>query len=371
MQVLVTVYDWLAQKHLAAPWPSWMPLGWPLHVVQAALALVGTLVTVWVARRYLYRLLQRLVGRTKTEIDDKLLEQARTPAGRALGLLGLYLTVGLLPLPEGAHNVVQGALYALGALVAVQLLLGALSIALAEYTERTRDRADARLARDFLPLLRKTATAVVVLAAVASVLKHFGQDPTALLGLLGVGSLAVGFAARAVLENTFAGFVILLDRPFRPGDRIRTANGQVGDVIDIGIRATQLKLADGNVLIVPNAEFVSSPVVNFAYPNRSARGAVEVGVAYGTDLEKAKALMVEAAQALPEVLREPGPAAVIVALADSAVTLKLGFLCADYSDVTGTEDELRQRILQTFAQVGIDIPFPQRVVHVVGTAGPR
>jgi len=370
MHAISELYDWLSQRTLTEPSPSWLPLGWPLRLVWASVALLATALAVWGARHFLWQLLQRLVSRTATRVDDAVLATARVPVTRLLGVSGLHVTAGLLPLPEAVRKVLQGVLYAVGALVVVQLMLAGLRIALHEYMERTAARADARLARDFIPLVSKAGTAMVVLTAFALVLSHFGQDPTALLGILGVGTFALGFAAKAILENTFAGFVILLDRPFRPGDRIRTANGQVGDVIDIGLRATQVKLLDGNVLIVPNAEFVSSQVVNFAYPNRTTRGGVDVGVAYGSDLERAKTLLLEAARGAPAVLADPPPGCAIVAFGENAVSLRVGFACADYTEVGAAEDEVRARVAASFAKAGVEIPLPQRVVQLQDGARP-
>ncbi|MFI5289764.1 MAG: mechanosensitive ion channel family protein, partial [Polyangia bacterium] len=155
-------------------------------------------------------------------------------------------------------------LYVLGAIVLAQLCTHLSTLLFTTSMTRAPREDRVRFEREYLPLFTKVVGLVVGLILVAVVAKHFGQDITTLIAALGVGSLAIGLAAQQTLGHMIAGFVLLVDRPFRVGDRIRLATGEVGEVLDVGVRATRILMADQNILIVPNADLVNNRVVNLA-----------------------------------------------------------------------------------------------------------
>ena len=134
----------------------------------------------------------------------------------------------------------------------------------------------------------------IALVAVTVLLQHFGVNVASLVVSLGVGSLAIGLAAQDTLANMFGGFTLMLDRPFRVGDRIQLATGEVGDVEAIGMRATRIRTTDEMLLVVPNSALVKDRVVNYNLPSRALTTNVEVDVAYGSPLDAARSLLAEA-----------------------------------------------------------------------------
>ena len=146
-----------------------------------------------------------------------------------------------------------------------------------------------RLEREYVPLAEKATSLAVTFILVIVVAKHFGKDVTSLVAALGVGSLAIGLAAQQTLGNMIAGFVLLVDRPFRPGDRVRLATGEIGEVQLIGVRSTRIRLVDGNQLTVPNAELANSRVVT--YHVLTTHSDVKLTVALGSDVDRVSALL--------------------------------------------------------------------------------
>ncbi len=124
--------------------------------------------------------------------------------------------------------------------------------------------ATLEVAAEFGPLISKLGKIFIALVAVIMVLQHFQVDVSSLVVSLGVGSLAVGLAAQDTLANMFAGFTLLVDRPFRIGEKIRLASGDEGEVRAIGIRATQIRTADQMLLIVPNSLLVKERLLNLS-----------------------------------------------------------------------------------------------------------
>ena len=263
--------------------------------------------------------------------------------------LGAYSATQVAPLPPHIDHVIGGAAYVLGALVLARVVIDVVTLLLTTSVQHVSGEERARLEREYVPLTAKITTLAVSLILVVVVAKHFGQDVTSLIAALGVGSLAIGLAAQQTLGNMIAGFVLLVDRPFRPGDRIRLATGESGEVLEVGVRSTRILLADHNLLIVPNAELVNSRVVNFAQPSSATRGEVKVVVTPGADSERALALLTEAAQAEDRVT--PGSASArISALLPTGIELSAGFEVKAHADVPLVEDRVRRLLLKRFRE---------------------
>ena len=215
----------------------------------------------------------------------------------------------------------------------------------------------------------KIARTVLLVAAVLIALPVVGIDLTVLSvfgGALGVG---LGFGLQKIASNYVSGFIILLDRSIRIGDRLEV-EGRLGVVTKITSRFVVLKSADGSEALVPNEALISSTVINTSYSDKAVWTSLPVGVAYGTDLELALRLLKEAADH-PRVLKDPGPNAFVVEFADSSVNLTLGVWVSDPENgFLGLKSDINMAIWRKFQQHGIQIPFPQREVRLLGDSQP-
>jgi small-conductance mechanosensitive channel len=207
---------------------------------------------------------------------------------------------------------------------------------------------------------------LLLVLAVAIGLPLVGIDLTALSvfgGALGVG---LGFGMQKIAANYVSGFILLLDRSIRMGNLISVGNER-GIVSQITTRYTVLKGMTGIESIVPNETLVGSIVQNETFTDPKVRVSVPIQVSYATDLEKAMAIMVEAAQAQPRVMSDPAPGAFLEAFADSGINLQLGFWIRDPAEGTlGIRSAINMQIWRRFKEEGIEIPFPQREVRVLG-----
>ena len=184
---------------------------------------------------------------------------------------------------------------------------------------------------------------------------------TVLFGALGIG---VGFGLQGVTNNFVSEIILLLERPIKVGDRIEVGNVN-GDVINISPRATTIVTNDNIAIIVPNADFISSKVVNWSYTNRNVRFNFPVGVSYGSDPEQVRSVLLEVARAHHGVLKEPGPSVLFDSFGDSALNFVLRVWTRDFSTVPGVlRSELYFAISRAFKEQGIEIPFPQRDLHI-------
>jgi small-conductance mechanosensitive channel len=220
---------------------------------------------------------------------------------------------------------------------------------------------DGNLRLVFSRLLR----ALLILVAVLIGLPLVGIDLTTLSvfgGALGVG---LGFGLQKIAANYVSGFIILLDRSIRIGNLI-DVTGVRGVVTRITTRYTLLRGLTGVEMIVPNEMLVSSVITNETFTDPKVRIATQVQVAYGCDLERAMAILVEAARAQPRVLADPLPKAFVVVFADSGINLELGFWIADPEEGSmQIKSDIHLAIWKAFREAGIEIPFPQREVRLL------
>ena len=185
--------------------------------------------------------------------------------------------------------------------------------------------------------------------------------PVDVLGLLGVGSVAIGFAFKDILQNFLAGILILLRQPFRIGDQIVFKSFE-GTVEDIETRTTVIKTYDGRRVFVPNGEiFTNAVTVNTAYGLR--RSEHDIGIGYGDDALRAPALIVEALRSVDGVLADPAPEALVMELAGSSVTVRARWWTdAHQHEVLRVRHQAIASIKRQLGDAGIDLPFPTRVV---------
>ena len=315
------------------------------------------------------RILTRAAQRTASTLDDRLVAALKGPVTCVLFLAGAWAAVERLPLAEKWATRVHHGLFVLAVVLVAVALTRAYLILLRWYVTESGRVGGEGPAREFGPLFSNLGKTFVIVIAVIIVLQSLGVDVASLVVSLGVGSLALGLAAKDTLANMFAGFTIMLDRPFHVGDRIQLSTGEVGDVESIGTRVTRLRTVDETLLLVPNSLLVQDRIVNRNRPTRHIVTRVEVGVAYGTDLARARAVLVEAALASPYVEAERPPEALVIRFGDFSVALRVVFWARDQAEQALASSSVHQEIYRRFAEEGIEIPFP--VQRVIQPADPR
>lgn len=341
-------------------------------------AILGFIITLFVitAGKILKWLLntvgKKIILKTETEIDDKVLEIILSRIIALSSIVGIYLGIkelryGLTSQNDNFLNFlryVDNTLY----LVTVIILTTIVIRIVRTITSHTiQSIAEKNKQKDFhqtlSPLVNRIVTIVVIAFTAIVVLEHFNYSVTSLLTILGAGSLALGLAAQDTISNMISGFIIMIDRPFRVGDRIKIPTGEVGDIFEIGLRSTKILDFDNNMLIVPNNELIKTKIVNFAYPVNEIRVIVELGAAYGSDVAHVKQILLSAAKKHPLVLKEPTPEAFLMNFGESALVFRLVCRVATFQDQFVVSENLRVQIYEKFMELKITIPFPQRVIH--------
>jgi small-conductance mechanosensitive channel len=258
----------------------------------------------------------------------------------------------------------NAVLFVLTAVILTILAIRITSTVLMHTMRAYSESQNATLHRALAPLMNRLVMFVIAALAIIVVLDHFGQNVNSLLTLLGAGSLAIGLAAQDTISNMISGFVIMIDRPFHIGDRIRIPSGEEGDVYEIGMRSTTILDFDNNLIVVPNNDLIRTKIVNYSYPTPEHRVTVDVNAAYGTGVDVMKDLMMSAARANTEVMPVPPPEVFLVNLADSSMQYRLVCRVDSFNKKFAVAEQLRIAVYNKMREVNIEIPYPRYVVQL-------
>jgi small-conductance mechanosensitive channel len=318
-------------------------------VALLAASYVGARLVSWVLGR-------AVMAAQHRNVDVRLLQAFKRPLTYALFLVGVHEAIARLPLPPPWDRRTWSPLFVFGALLLTLALSRSFSLVLQWYVSRPHRLVDPEAAREWQPLFQRAGQVFISLVALIAVLQHFGVNVASLVVSLGVGSLALGLAAQDTLSNMFAGFTLMLDRPFRVGDRIQLATGEVGDVESIGMRSTLIKTADDTLLVVPNSLLVKERLVNLSRPARHLSAKIEVSVPYGTDVERARTILAEAVSRSPHVDPQRPPAVHFTRLGEFAITLQVVFWALDFARLAPARSDAYAAVYGALAEAGIAPP---------------
>lgn len=211
-------------------------------------------------------------------------------------------------------------------------------------------------------LSRITQYVIIVIGALVA-FQFVGIDLSGLAVIFGLLSVGIGFGLQNITSNFISGLIILFERPISVGDRV-TVNDIEGDITEINIRSTKVRTVNNVSIIVPNSEFVSRDVINYSHGDSTYRLDINVGVAYSSNLETVLQALQEVADENKDVLTNPRAEVHLISFGDSSWNMQLRCWIADVKDYPRLRNELNQAIVKTFRAHHIEIPFPQRDIHL-------
>ncbi len=261
------------------------------------------------------------------------------------------------------ESIVSEALTLQDWIVAASVLAVAVAagVALQRVIKRAFDRRDADAA--MAATAGRVARNLTILVGLVYALLLLEVRLTPLLGALGIGGLAVAFAAQSILENTFASILLRTRRPFQRGDQITTSEHE-GTVVDVNYRTVVLRTFDGELVFVPCSAVLGNPIVNHTREG-VRRTTLEVGVAYGTDLADAQQVLLRSLAAVEGVRSAPAPEALVLSFDDSQITFALRYWHQpDVASLWRVRSAVAIATKRALDDAGIEIPFPQTDVHL-------
>ncbi|GBF34045.1 potassium efflux system KefA protein [Desulfocucumis palustris] len=331
---------------------------------------LASLLLAWLAGKLWGKITGFISSRTRSELDEKLVEMSCRPvkyvAFFLLMLAGKSIAVEY-PVFQNSKFLgrAEQIAYALLVVVVAWWAVKLVEAVIAWYMDRSLGEQEQGnpVEQHVAMIARQVIKFVVYFVALTIILSYFKISISGLVATAGVASLAVALAAQETLGNMLSGVMIIFDKPFRVGDRIET-NGLIGDVMDIGPRSTRIRTFDNTVMVVPNKDLASSRIINHVFPNPQVTIRLKIGVAYGTDLKQVKELLLGIMGSHPDVLGDPGPAVYFTEFGESSLNLLATCSIADYKEKFRVLDELNMSVKEQFEATGIEIPFPQRDVNL-------
>ena len=229
--------------------------------------------------------------------------------------------------------------------------------------------ATTRLRPDVVYTIKRVIFFALIVLVILTALSLLGVPLTAFAFATGAIAIGVGFGAQNIINNFISGWILMAERPIRIGDFIEIDN-TMGVVELIGTRSTRIRRTDGVHLLVPNSRLLEQTVVNWTLVDMRIRSTVRVGVAYGSPVERVAELILEAVKAQPEVKTSPAISVVFEDFGDSALIFDCYFRChvGGERQLREIRSDIRFRITDLFNRNDITIAFPQRDVHLDGTA---
>lgn len=300
--------------------------------------------------------------KTISKFDDQIVVALRAPSKLFLFSLAIGITLQMSPIVPS----IQAPL-----MVGAKLILIASLFWGVERVLRTIISAETLptpLSDSSRVLLQTISKVLVYSIGLLIILDTLGISITPLLASLGVGSVAIALAAQETLSNLFSGFYILLDKPFRIGDCIKVDGGVEGFVTKIGWRSTHIRLYANNVVVIPNSKLASSIVTNFDFPESETTVIVPVATAYESDLRKVEQVTLEVAflmqNNLPFAALTQPPSVTYTSFGDSGINFNVVLRVKRITDSAPMKHEFIKALHARFKEEGINIPYPQQVVHL-------
>jgi MscS family membrane protein len=331
--------------------------------LRALILVLGSILAAAILDFVLCRILARLAAHTDTDLDDRLISLLHRPIFASAILIGSFLAVRTLELSDAADRIVTGLILTIAVMiwtVSGRKIISTLLDGLSNLADRVQ-WLDSRT----LPLFDNLARLVLFGGAVYCLLVAWDLDLAPWLASAGIIGIAVGFAAKDTLANLFGGLFVIVDSPYKIGDFINLDTGERGQVTKIGLRSTRMLTRDDIEITVPNGVIANAKIVNESGgPWTKSRVAIDVGVAYGSDVDRVREVLMRAAMSVDNVADEPEPRIRFTLMGDSALIFRV--LCWVEQPARRGEsiDSLNTAVYKTLAEEGIQIPFPQRDVHV-------
>ena len=342
------------------------PLPYPLNNPVGAFILN---ICIWAIIAVLFyflvkRVLTIFVQKTETLLDDAIIETIRRPGLIIIVLYGLLHSFMKLDINIGLLASLNTVYMVVFVFTLVYMAYRIFDEILEELTIRKGGRFST-FGTVLKPMFRKIGLTVIIIGGVIFGLTLVGIDVTALLAGAGVAGLVIAFAAQDTLSNFFSGIHLLLDRPFKIGDVILLESGEYCRVENVGMRSTKLySLFDHELIILPNNSIANQKIINIVKPDTRIRKTIEVGVAYGSELDTVKKILMDVALDHEKVIKETGfePVVRFTGFGESSLNFILLVWIDDVMKQWGVISDIHSEIDHRFREAKVTIPFPQRTV---------
>lgn len=310
------------------------------------------------------KIILRLTRKTKTDIDDIIVKRTNKPISIILILIGIRLSLVPLGIRASIMDILEHILSSLTIIVLTYISIAVFGVLIDSWGKKAAERTKSSVDDQILPVLHRFSKIFLSIVGLLFILTVWGIQIGPLLTSLGIAGIAIAFALQNTLGNIFGGMSIILDKSVRVGDAIKIDSETMGTVVDIGLRSTKLKTLDNEMITIPNGKLADSRILNYLNPDPTLRVSVDFSAEYGSDIEKARKVVLETLAKIPAILKKPEPAVALVEMADSGLKFKALFWVKSFEEKNPSKFSATEEIYNALKKAGIGIPFPTRTIYM-------
>ncbi len=323
--------------------------------------------------KILLKVIRNLSKKTKTNLDDQIVDILNKNLWYLILILGAFVSVSLMYgnisiLGKTIYDWTLLLLFLGGGVVTIKVI----EILLGYYIKHIAPKTETTIDDEILPLAKKLTIYVLYAILILVLLSQLGINISPLLASLGIGSLALGLALQDTLSNFFSGIYIIADKPIRIGDYIKLQGKDVEGYVDIiNWRTTRIRALGNKTVIIPNKDLANSIIINYDDPEKKVGHLIKFGVAYGTKIDKVyKVIDKVLSQLIKEglILNEENakPWYRIDELGDFSLNFKVGFTVPHYTKRFAAQKRFLELLYEELNKAKIDIPFPTQTIFLRG-----
>jgi len=324
------------------------------------LILVLTVLAAWIARIITKKFLKPLTKKTKTKIDDLIIKNLSIMIFYIIMAIGLKVSLSYVSLESYYYNgIVETFLITVITILILKIVNDLATHWKMDWAAKTASTADDRL----IPLIEKIIKVILIALAVIFIFDSWEIDISPLLATAGIAGIAVSLAVKDSLANILGGLQLVLDKTFKVGDKVKLESGELGVILDIGLRSTKLRTYDNEVIYIPNGYLANAKVRNYTVPDLKIRVNVKFGVAYGSDTDLVREVVLNTLKKMNNVLDDPEPAVHFLSMSDFSLDFIAKAWVLNYQDAYSMKLEMTDGIYKALNKQGISIPFPTHTVY--------
>jgi len=321
--------------------------------------LLVSFIIAFLSRLIVKKVLKPLVQKTKTKIDDLIIKNLSSIIFYIVIVLGFKIGVQHFEFKTTIFNsLIDNILIFIICILMIRIINDFSRHWLMEWAYKTESTADDRL----IPIVVKIIKVIVIVLAVIFACDAWKIDISPLLATVGIAGIALSLAVKDSLNNIIGGIQLVLDKTFKVGDKVQLESGEMGVILDIGLRSTKLKTYDNEMIYIPNGYLANAKIKNYTMPDLSIRVNVNFCVEYGLDTEKVRKVVLNAVKSIDSVLEEPAPQVQFLKMSDFSLDFIARAWVKNYGDAYSTKLRMTDEIYSALSKANIGIPFPTQTI---------
>lgn len=309
------------------------------------------------------KFIKQFTKRTKSELDDIIIDKLEEPAVFAIIITGIWYGFEILTLGEWLDRAIGHAFYFLVTFNIAWLIVRLFNAFIDEFLVPIVEKTESDMDDQLLPIARKSISISIWVLAIVIGLNNAGYDVTALIAGLGIGSLAFAMAAKDSISHVFGGFVLFTDKPFTINDRV-IIKGYDGFVREVGVRSTRIQTLDGRMVTLPNGSIANDSIINISKED-ARKTTVDLGLTYDMSPEKMQLAMdiLKKICIENENVDDDRTVAAFTSFGDFALNIRFIYYIKKGSDIYKTMNDINLEVLKRFNENKLDFAFPTQTIH--------